>query len=102
MVPVGGRPGDPVVIAVALVAGLAGLWVWTVLNDEDGMFGVVTRLLHRTRWTKKWLVCPWCSGAWFSGAASLIVFHPSIAVAIVTALAAAGITGLLGSYIQGD
>lgn len=89
-------------IPVAVISGLAGLWVWTVLNDEDGMFGVVTRLLHRSHWTKKWLVCPWCSGAWFAGAGSLILFHPSVSAAAVTALAAAGITGLLGSYLQGD
>lgn len=89
-------------IAVALVAGLAGLWVWVVLNDEDGVVGPVARWLRETSWTRKWTTCPWCSGAWFSIAASLIVFHPSVAVAAVTALAAAAVCGLLGSYIQGD
>lgn len=99
---VGRRPGDPAVISVALLAGLAGLWLWSVLNDDDGMFAPVPRVLTRWRWTKKWLRCPWCSGAWFSMTASLIVFHPSVAAAAVTALAAAAVTGLLGSYIQGD
>lgn len=89
-------------ISAAVVSGLAGLWVWSVLNDEDGMFGFATRTLQKNKWTEKWLVCPWCSGAWFSGTASLIVFHPSIALAIVTALAAAAVCGLLGSYVQGD
>lgn len=89
-------------ISVAIVSGLAGFWVWVVLNDEEGVARVVTRVLHRWGWTRKWLMCPWCSGAWLSIAASLSVFHPSVASAAVTALAAAGITGLLGSYIQGE
>ena len=87
-------------IAAALVGGLAGFWLWTVLNDEDGIFGPVTRLLHRTSVTRKWLVCPWCSLAWFSIAGSLVIYHPSPAPALVTALAAAGLGGLLGSYFE--
>lgn len=89
-------------ISAALVAGLAGVWLWSVLNDEDGMFKIVPRVLGKNRWTAKWLSCPWCSGAWFSIAASLIVFHPSVGAAVVTALAAAGVAGLLGSYIAGE
>lgn len=89
-------------ITAALVGGLAGFWLWTVLNDEDGIFGPVTRLLHRTSVTRKWLVCPFCSGAWFSIAGSLVVYHGSVAPAIVTALAAAAVCGVLGSYFQGE
>ena len=89
-------------VVEALLAGMAGFWVWTVLNDEDGMFAPINRVLQKTRWTEKWLACPWCSGAWFSIAASLTLYHPSIAEAIVTALAAAAVCGLLGSYFQGD
>lgn len=89
-------------IETAIIAGLFGLWVWTVLNDEEGMFALIPRLLFKNSVTKKWLICPWCSGAWFSGGASLILFHPSIAPAVITALAAAAITGIVGSYIQGD
>lgn len=89
-------------ISVAVLAGLAGFWVWNVLNDEDGMFAPVPRLLHKNPITEKWLTCPWCSGAWFSGAASLLLFHDWIAPAVITAIAAAAITGALGSYFQGD
>ena len=89
-------------ITAALVAGLAALWLWSVLNDDDGMFAVVPRTLTRWSWSEKWLRCPWCSGAWFAIAASVAVYHPSVAATVVTALGAAGVTGLLGSYIQGD
>lgn len=86
-------------ISVALIAGLAGFWLWAVLNDEEGIAGPVTRLLEKNRVTEKWMRCPFCSGAWFAGIASVSVFHPSVVVTIVTALAAAAVTGLLGSYV---
>lgn len=89
-------------ISVAVVAGLAGLWLWTVLNDRDGLFRVVPAMADRWSWSAKWLACPWCSGAWFSIAASVAVFHPSVAVTIVTALAAAAVCGILGSYFSGE
>ena len=89
-------------IQAALVAGLAGVWLWAVLNDEDGLFAAVPRLLSRNHWTNKWLKCPWCSGAWFSMAASVAVYHPSVVLTIVTALAAAAVCGVVGSYIQGE
>ena len=89
-------------IGVALVAGLAGVWLWTVLNDEDGILGRVTGIMERREITAKWMKCPWCSGAWFAGIASVAVFHPLDARTVVTALAAAGVTGLVGSYIAGE
>lgn len=89
-------------IAAALVAGLAAVWLWTVLNDEDGIARPVTLLLQKRPTTNKWMSCPWCSGAWFAIAGSVALYHPSVAATIVTALAAAAVTGLLGSYIQGD
>lgn len=89
-------------ITAALVSGLAGFWVWTVLNDEDGIFKPITLVLHRTEITRKWLACPWCSGAWFSIAASLLLFHVWVTPAIITAIAAAAVCGVLGSYFQGD
>lgn len=89
-------------IFYALVAGLAGVWVWSVLNDEDGLFSGVPTLLNRWSWSEKWLQCPWCSGAWFSIAFSVSVYHPSVWETIVTALAAAAVCGLIGSYIEGE
>ena len=88
-------------IVPALVAGLAGLWLWVVLNDEGGIFGFVPRLAAKTEYTRKWLSCPWCSGAWFSGLMSVALWHPSVIPTIITALAAAAITGLVGSYLEG-
>ena len=88
-------------ITVAIVAGLAGFWLWNVLNDEDGIFRRVNRLLHKNEMTKKWLVCPWCSGAWFSIAGSVALHHDGVASTLVTAIAAAAVCGLVGSYVEG-
>ena len=89
-------------IEVAVIAGLFGVWWHANLNDEDGMFAFVPRLLYRHPWSKKWLMCPWCSGAWFSIIPALILYHPDWSHAIITAFAAAAITGIVGSYVQGD
>lgn len=89
-------------IEIAIIAGLFGVWWHSNLNDEDGMFAPVPRLLYRHPWSKKWLMCPWCSGAWFSIIPSLLMFHDDLIPAVITAFAAAAITGFIGSYIQGD
>lgn len=88
----------------ALLAGLTGFWIWTVLNDEEGLFRPVNRWMQRGYYRRKWMSCPWCSGAWFALAATLGLRPPddSIARTIVTALAAAAITGMLGSYFGED
>lgn len=89
-------------IASAAIAGLAGAWIWVVLNDEDGLFGFIPRSVAGIPWLAKWLHCPWCSGAWFSGGIALALHHPSAVEALATAVAAAAITGIIGSYFQGD
>ena len=89
-------------IEIAVVAGLAGLWVWSVLNDEDGILKHVNQTLQKRPLTNKWMSCPWCSGAWFSIAFSLTLFHPLAPAALVVALSAAAVCGILGSYISGE
>lgn len=89
-------------IEIAVIAGLFGTWVWSVLNDEEGLFSWVPRLMNRNEYTEKWLGCPWCAGAWFSAVPSLVMFHDPLAPAIFTAFAAAAITGFLGSYLEGN
>lgn len=89
-------------IQVALICGLFGFWFWTVLNDEHGIAAPLNHLLERYRYTKKWMICPWCSGAWFAIIPSLLLFHDDLIPAVTTAFAAAAITGMLGSYFQGD
>lgn len=86
-------------IGVALVSGLASIWLWTVLNDSDGIFKRINIFFTRWAVTRKWMGCPWCSGAWFAIIASVSMYHPVDASTVVTAIAAAGITGLVGSYI---
>lgn len=86
-------------IEIVVIAGLAGLWPWVVLNDEEGLFRRVHARLLKRPLTKKWMKCPWCSGAWFAGVASLAAYHPWHPLAIVTALAAACVTGLIGTYM---
>jgi hypothetical protein len=90
------------VITVAVIAGLFGMWFWTVLNDETGIAKPVHNLLLKRDVTKKWMICPWCSGAWLAIIPSLLLFHDDLIPAVVTAFAAAAITGMLGSYFQGD
>jgi hypothetical protein len=90
------------VIQVAVIAGLFSVWWHSNLNDEDGMFAFVPRLLYRHPWSKKWLMCPWCSGAWFAIIPSLILLHDPLDVAIITAFAAAAIAGIIGMYVQGE
>lgn len=89
-------------IETAVIAGLFGVWVWTVLNDDEGIFAPLNHLLQKNRVLNKWMRCPWCSGAWFSIIPSLLLFHEDLTPTVITAVAAAAITGLLGSYFQGD
>lgn len=89
-------------ISVIIVAGLAGLWLWTVLNDDEGIAAPLHHLLLKHPITKKWMSCPWCSGAWFSIVASVILYHPSVLASIVVALAASAVCGLVGSYVAGE
>lgn len=89
-------------IESALVAGAAGLWLWVVLNDEDGVAQSLHKELLKKPITRQWMMCPWCSGAWFSIVASVILYHPSVGAAIVTALAASAVCGMVGSYVKGD
>lgn len=86
-------------ITIAVICGLASYWLWSVLNDEEGIAAPLYRLLEKNSWTEKWMKCPFCSGAWFAIIPSLILFHPSFFYAVVTALAAAAIAGILGSNL---
>lgn len=85
-------------ISVAVISGLVGFWFWSVLNDDTGIAAPVNRLLEKNSFTKKWMICPFCSGAWFAIIPSLILLHDPLDVAVITAFAAAALTGLLGSY----
>jgi len=89
-------------ITVAVIAGLFSVWWHANLNDEDGMFAPIPRRLYQHPWSKKWLMCPWCSGAWFAIIPSLILLHDPLDAAIITAFAAAAIAGIIGMYVQGD
>ena len=89
-------------IEVAIIAALFAVWWHSNLNDEDGFFQIVPRTLYRYKWSEKWLKCPWCSGAWFSGFASLLMYHDDLIPAVFTAFAAAGLTGLIAMYVQGE
>ena len=85
-------------VSVALIAGLVGFWFWSVLNDETGIAKPVHNLLLKNTVTKKWMLCPFCSGAWFAIIPSLLLFHESLIPALITAFAAAAVTALLGAY----
>lgn len=86
-------------IVSAIIGGLAGLWFWSVLNDDEGIAAPLNRWLQKRPLTNKWMRCPWCSGAWFSLAATIAIYHPSIIEAIVTGFAAATICALIAMYV---
>ena len=85
-------------IEVAVISGLFSFWLWSVLNDETGIAKPVNHLLEKNPVTKKWMICPFCSGAWFAIIPSLILLHDPLDVALITAFAAAAIAGILGAY----
>lgn len=89
-------------IDTVIIAGLFSVWVWTVLNDDEGIFAPVNGVLQKNAYTNKWMRCPWCSGAWFAIGSSFLLYHDPLIPAIIVAVAAAAITGLVGSYFQGD
>ena len=89
-------------IEVAIIAALFGTWFWTVLNDDEGIFSPVNTLLQKNRYSNKFMRCPWCSGAWFSIVPSLVMLHDPLDIAVITAFAAAAITGILGSTVLGE
>lgn len=89
-------------IEVAIIAGLFSAWMWSVLNDETGIAKPIHNVLLKNSVTEKWMICPFCSGAWFAIIPSLILFHDPLPDAVITAFAAAGITGLLGSTVLGE
>lgn len=84
------------------VAGMAGFWIWVVLNDEDGLFAPVNRWAKKKPRREKWMTCPWCAGAWFAILGTAAFLAEGVARAAVYALAAAAVTGLLGSYFGED
>lgn len=88
-------------IEIAIICGLFSVWFHTVLNDEEGIAGPVNRLLSKNSVSKKWMVCPWCSGAWFAIIPSLVLLHDPLDVALITAFAAAAIAGIVNMYVQG-
>lgn len=89
-------------IEIAILCGLFSVWIHTVLNDDTGIAKRLNRLLSRNAVTKKWMECPWCSGAWFAIIPSFILFHDPLDAAIVTAFAAAAIAGIVSMYVQGE
>ena len=92
------------VLATVVVAGLAGFWCWTVLNDPDGLFKRLNRWAKKTYYGNKWISCPWCSGAWFAILAAVALREPEEAWyrTLAIAIAAAAVTGMLGSYFEED
>lgn len=89
-------------IEVAVIAGLFSAWCWAVLNDDEGIAGPLHRLLEKNEFTKKWMTCPLCSGAWFAIIPSLVLFHDPLIPALIVAFAAAAVSAILTTYFLGD
>jgi hypothetical protein len=83
-----------------LVAALAAFWGWQVLNMR-GPLTPLRRLLVMLPAGPKLIVCPYCIGAWFALAATLVLQAGRLdwQITTMTWLAAAGLVGLVGSFI---
>lgn len=77
---------------IILVTGLACLYLWYLLSEAT----IFDRLFAypREHWGPLWN-CPWCSGFWLTGLLLAVTgtYDP------VTHLAAAAVTGYLGSHL---
>lgn len=95
-------------IGVVLVAALAALWGWKVLNQSFAPppISTLARLLRRLPRGDKLVGCPWCIGAWLS-IVGVVSQHAATGnldwvQTPAAAFAAAGLTGLLGSVLPDD
>lgn len=90
-------------VAAVLIAGLAAVWLWTVINMPHGPGVPVRRALQRLPHGRTLVSCPWCLGAWLAFAFYGLLRTGSEPVQVVVGLlAAAGVTGLLAGSTDDD
>lgn len=91
-------------LSEAVVVGLAAFWAWTV-TSMAGPFTPLRRALLRLPAGSKLVGCPFCLGAWYSIIGTVVLHAATQTLSWQTpavALAAAGVCGLLGSYLPVD
>lgn len=83
-----------------VVAALAAIWAWRVLNTPKAPPPIpwIARALRRLPKGDYLVTCPWCIGAWFSiiGVIALGQYNP------VYWLAAAGLCGYAATFLLDD
>lgn len=91
-------------MTVVIIAALAAVWGWFVLNDPKAPRFIVWlgNTLRRLPKGEKLVGCPWCIGAWM--AIIGVVWQEAFLGILswntpVHALAAAGLTGIIGGWI---
>lgn len=87
-----------------IAAGLIAFWGWQVLN-MDGPLTWLRDLLMYLPFGAKLVVCPYCIGAWFALVSALLLdlaTHDVSWLTPLTGLAAAGLVGLVGSFVPVD
>lgn len=91
-------------ITALVLSALAAVWGWFVLNDPKAprLILWMSRTLKRLPKGEKLVNCPWCIGAWLS-ILSTVYLHWVMDLlgwtTPIAALAAAGLTGMLGGLI---
>lgn len=93
-------------MAGVVIAGLFGIWLYVAINLDSAPFPLrwLRNLLLRLPRGGKLVKCPWCLGFWASGSAYVVLSASEGSLSLlgtpIGAVAAAGVTGLLGSFIS--
>lgn len=101
-------------IVDVLVLGFAAFWIWWVVARMSPPFLMwALRPLRRRPAVRKFLACPWCSGAWWAIAVVLVFVALAVPMGVMTwtdvvlwapftALGASAVVGLTGTLIPDD
>lgn len=91
-------------LAIALVSGLAALYLWVFASQlHTPLLGWLQRWL-RTGWRVPLVSCPWCFGFWASMLIAIVLGAVSgthIVVTLASGLAGAAVAGFIGSLTPG-
>lgn len=86
-------------IEISLLAGLAASSVQRVLILPGSPLEPLRRLADLSDLAAKFIRCPWCAGFWLAAGFTLALDHSLTLSTAVSVLAAAGVSGLIGTVL---